>query len=945
LNDCINGVSSNDGGTYQLTIRDTLTECSNTTAIDLTVIPLPLINISATSPALCIDDTIPLTVTGTPGLAYNWSPAYGLDTTMGANVLVFADVDTVYVLNTLDPSTGCSRLDTIEVTVHPLPMVEAGPNQVTCPGSDLLLTGDPLGGTWTDPQGNIITGGVFNEFLPQVYPLQYQYIDDNGCFNQDSMRVCVPNHPMANFALDTLQGCTGVVIQAQNLANTLNDCLPATYTWSVQLESADCHLDSMGWQFVNSTANSIDAAFSFQRSGVYSIQLTVANFCDTVQTSQMVVIGEAPTVQIESPGLLCNRFSIMPSAMVSTCNGSAPLYEWSFPGATNTTTFVGANPPEITYPAFGVYTMSLTVTNSCGSTTDTYAFEIFNLPSVMASNDGPVCEDGNVQLLATAPTAVEFEWTGPENFMEATPNPFIGNIALNQAGIYTLVVTDGNGCTNSDTTDVVVFIKPEISIDPPNPELCIGDSIQVELDNADQFQWSPSDGLSTTTGPLVVIGPLTATTTYTITSIDTLTGCTDLDQLEVIVNPLPIVDAGVDTFVCAGANLQLGGNPAGGVWFDQSGAIIPGGVYINSITGLDTLVYQFQDNNACENQDELVVCVLTNPVADFTLDTLIGCTGAIIQTTNLSNTLEDCIAASYRWSVDFVGADCHTDSMGWAFANGNANSVAPSFSFQRSGAYRIQLEVANACDTVRTSQQVVIGAAPSVQIDSFDILCETFMVQPSATVSTCNSSSPLYEWFFPGATNLGSFVGANPPMLEYSMTGNYTITLTVTNVCGTTTQQYEFEIFERPFVDATNDGPSCDGDTIQLNSSSPSAQLYQWEGPAGFNSVDAQPIIPNAGFPQIGSYILTVTDAVGCTNAATTVVNILPLPDAFITSPDPVLCFGDTTVLYAVSDSVYNYAWLINNTTILGDSIVVFPDSTTSYQLLSTDILTGCQNV
>ena len=78
---------------------------------------------------------------------------------------------------------------------------------------------------------------------------------------------------------------------------------------------------------------------------------------------------------------------------------------------------------------------------------------------------------------------------------------------------------------------------------------------------------------------------------------------------------------------------------------------------------------------------------------------------------------------------------------------------------------------------------------------------------------------------------------------------------------------------------ASNNGPTCAGNNLTLNASSPSSSAtYLWSGPGGFTSTQQNPTINSTTIANSGTYYVTVT-ANGCTStAATTLVTIYPNP-------------------------------------------------------------------
>ena len=71
-----------------------------------------------------------------------------------------------------------------------------------------------------------------------------------------------------------------------------------------------------------------------------------------------------------------------------------------------------------------------------------------------ASNDGPFCPGGNLQLSASATAAASYLWIGPNGFISNLQNPQITGASAAAAGTYTVLV---NGCPPGTTTDAIAL--------------------------------------------------------------------------------------------------------------------------------------------------------------------------------------------------------------------------------------------------------------------------------------------------------------------------------------------------------------------------------------------------------------------------------------------------------------------------------------------------------
>ena len=70
----------------------------------------------------------------------------------------------------------------------------------------------------------------------------------------------------------------------------------------------------------------------------------------------------------------------------------------------------------------------------------------------------------------------------------------------------------------------------------------------------------------------------------------------------------------------------------------------------------------------------------------------------------------------------------------------------------------------------------------------------------------------------------------------------------------------------------SNDGPYCEGETVQLHASGASGVSYSWSGPNGFSSSQQNPVLSNCTMAMAGTYICTITKEGQIANASTDVV-------------------------------------------------------------------------
>ena len=117
-----------------------------------------------------------------------------------------------------------------------------------------------------------------------------------------------------------------------------------------------------------------------------------------------------------------------------------------------------------------VFTVLITDSNGCTSSDQT-TVTVYAEPTATAGNSGPVCYDvANINLSETGGDAVSWAWTsdGSASFSSNTAqNPTISGFADGE--IFTVVVTDANGCTSSASTTVTVYLEPTATASNSGP--------------------------------------------------------------------------------------------------------------------------------------------------------------------------------------------------------------------------------------------------------------------------------------------------------------------------------------------------------------------------------------------------------------------------------------------------------------------------------------------
>lgn len=195
---------------------------------------------------------------------------------------------------------------------------------------------------------------------------------------------------------------------------------------------------------------------------------------------------------------------------------------------------------------------TVTGTDASGCTNVAIAtVTVMSLPIVDAAvTDSMVCMGDSVVFIGSGAQAYSWD-NGVTDMMSYMPVSTM---------MYHVTGTDMYGCVNWDSIMVTVNSLPVLTTTSNGSPYCAGSggSASMAVSGADLFTWNPG----AMTGSVVTVFP-NMTTTYTVTGLDTTTGCSNWDSVQIVVNPKPDLSATGGT-ECEGNCVQLNTNVAGG---------------------------------------------------------------------------------------------------------------------------------------------------------------------------------------------------------------------------------------------------------------------------------------------------------------------------------------------------------------------------------------------
>lgn len=185
-------VSASPQATQTYTVVGAIGTCENETQVTVTLNDVPVVTFEPEEPKLCINGSVEITASG--GVAYEWSPATGLNVTNEATVIASPAQSTTYSVTVTDEN-GCTETAEVEATVLPNPDVDAGADLEICPNTGISLNGSSTTAelfSWT-PEDSLDdpTSPTPTASPAQTTTYTLTVTDEDGCTASDQVTISV----------------------------------------------------------------------------------------------------------------------------------------------------------------------------------------------------------------------------------------------------------------------------------------------------------------------------------------------------------------------------------------------------------------------------------------------------------------------------------------------------------------------------------------------------------------------------------------------------------------------------------------------------------------------------------------------------------------------------------------------------------------------------------
>lgn len=401
---------------------------------------------------------------------------------------------------------------------------------------------DRFGGSWWSGWQTLASGSnsinysvPFNDFSTSGPVLKYQFRGTTGggsCagFTEE---VTVDRNSLPSSSL-TSSDFDNIICSGDNVTFTASGGI--SYNFMVNGTSVQ---DGSGATYSTS---------SLTNGQNVSVVVTNTSGCSQTSSSIRMIVNPTPV-----PGLTSNDADNIICAsrpVIFTATGGT-TYDFMVNGTSV------QNSSETTYSTTTVLNgqqLTVKVGNSslCYKTSSGITMTVNPLPNVTVTPSTSAICQGSLGSSLTASGALTYTWSPPIGLSSSTGATVTANPSATTT--YTITGVDSNGCAGAKQTIITVNPLPIISVTSSDLTICQnGSGTNLTASGASTYSWSPTAGLSATTGVIVTANP-TSTTTYTVTGTDA-NGCTSNNaQVTITVNNASPGSITGSQTICAGGN-------------------------------------------------------------------------------------------------------------------------------------------------------------------------------------------------------------------------------------------------------------------------------------------------------------------------------------------------------------------------------------------------------
>ena len=552
---------------------------------NITVNPLPIVTISATSSSVCAGDAV--TLSGLGAQTYRWDNSV-------SNAVSFIPSSTLLYTVTGTDINGCvnTASETVVVNSHPIVTI---PTAIVdrCGTGAVNLNASADFGTikWYDLSAGGVEVGVGNN-------LNIASISTSTSYYADALSS-------AGCYAITRKQVSAVVKEIPTISTVENNfnCGPGPVTLKA-LPSAGV----VNW-YANNTAGvllSTGAAYTtttIAKTTTYYVDATNNNCTSLNRVAVVATIDTIPIIATTNPLPVCFPLTqdITNAAKIVLANSAISYSYWNDISAT----IPISNPASI--PASGTYYVKASDSYNCFDIKPVNVV-INALPPSPIVNPISYCQnDIAASLIAEPLLSHSLKWY-ETNATGGSPSTLANTPITNIVGNQNYFVSQVSNLTTCESPraslQVTTFALPNITITSTANPICYADSLTLNASGAVSYLWDK--GVINNTRFKIV-----ASDRYTVIGTD-LNGCKNNAIVDQVVNPLPIVQPlSGSVIVCQGATINLLNNVSVGLapyqfTINSDSASVTSntaGILLARKGGLATIYYKVTDAYGCVSEN------------------------------------------------------------------------------------------------------------------------------------------------------------------------------------------------------------------------------------------------------------------------------------------------------------------------------------------------------
>jgi len=756
-----------------------------------------------------------------------------------------------------------------------------------------------------------------------LYHVEMVAISPFYCSDTAYSDVAVYPYIEADFAIDTFQGCSPLVIHIDNNSAGYIEA----FEWSFgDGDSATSSAGSLTHTYRNTTLAPV----------TYPLRLVVKNEARGCTDTIVRMVTVFPQV---TAGFTQDTTSVCHATELGFYNQSTPaatMFEWDFgDGGSSSSedplhTFENTTPGNVDYLVRLVSTTDYMCRDTAYETIRTHPY----IHAEYAVNEFHGCAPFLLQVQNSSVGAISsYRWDWGDGSPPSTVGDSIQTHLYQNSGPAAiirplqLVVENSDGCTDTMTRNITVF--PEVQSQFIQDQTAGCNQLEVAFTNqssasATSLIWEFGDGgssLEETPVHLFENFGLNDTTYTTRLIAMTDENCSDTSEVDITVFSYVSAEfTFTNSPVCTPFDVELTNGSVGGTSFHWDF----GDGHDTTVSNADPVVHRFTNSSLTDPVTYEIVLTVTNaqncnsvqrkeitvlPVVDaaFSVDVDQGCHPLSVEFTNESS-----------------GSILYT----WDFDNGqSSDDPHPTMTFENFSSadtvYQVRLVATNVY-TCQDSFFVPIVVHPYVMADFH---FQEYDKCPPSTLPLNNASigGTSYHWDFDDGTDTTTLdpvtVSHTFNQTDYENIGLFQVTLTAENAAGCSSEAVRvvevYPAIEALYSMSMDEG--CHPMQVAFDNLSNGAYTYEWDFGDGASS-DAEELthsFTNYGDDPITRQIrLRTTSRFNCVSEYTSQVTIHPKPTARFETPDIIDCPPFDVTILNTSLNADRYAWNLGNDTL-----------------------------